>query len=49
MRISKCYIAGFGRIKDFKYEFKDGFNIILEEFASNWKVVGKFASIVLNS
>ncbi|MBP7059942.1 MAG: AAA family ATPase [Lachnospiraceae bacterium] len=31
MRISKCYIAGFGRIKDFKYEFKDGFNIILEE------------------
>jgi uncharacterized protein YhaN len=31
MRISKCYIAGFGRLKDFKYEFKDGFNIILEE------------------
>ena len=31
MRISKCYIAGFGRLKSFEYEFKDGFNIILEE------------------
>ncbi len=31
MRLVSCYIAGFGRIKDFSYDFHDGLNGVLEE------------------
>lgn len=31
MKLKSCYIAGFGRIKDFTYDFTDGLNGILEE------------------
>ena len=31
MNLKSCYIAGFGRIHDFSYQFSDGLNCILEE------------------
>ncbi len=31
MKLISCYIAHFGKIKDFSYKFNDGFNSILEE------------------
>lgn len=31
MKIKSCYIAGFGKIKDEKIEFKDGFNLFERE------------------
>ena len=31
MKLISCYIAHFGKINDFKYDFNDGFNSILEE------------------
>ena len=31
MKLISCYIAGFGRIEDYKYEFSDGLNAFLEE------------------
>lgn len=31
MRLVSCYIAHFGKIKDFSYQFNEGFNPILEE------------------
>ena len=31
MKLISCYIAHFGKINDFKYDFNDGFNSILQE------------------
>ncbi len=31
MKLISCYIAHFGKIKNFKYEFEDGFNSVLQE------------------
>lgn len=31
MRLEKCYISGFGRLKDLEFEFQPGLNEILEE------------------
>ncbi len=31
MKLLKCYVSSFGRIKNFTYEFKDGLNTIKEE------------------
>ncbi|MDD6351631.1 MAG: AAA family ATPase [Lachnospiraceae bacterium] len=31
MRLEKCYISGFGRLKDMEFDFKPGLNEILEE------------------
>ena len=31
MKLISCYIAHFGKINEFKYDFEDGFNPILEE------------------
>ncbi|QFJ54842.1 AAA family ATPase [Pseudobutyrivibrio xylanivorans] len=31
MKLISCYIAHFGKIEDFKYNFEDGFNSILRE------------------
>ena len=31
MKLISCYIAHFGKIKEFSYNFKDGFNPILQE------------------
>ena len=31
MKIISCYIAHFGKIKNFRYDFEDGFNSILQE------------------
>lgn len=31
MKLISCYIAHFGKIKDFKYTFQPGFNALLEE------------------
>ncbi len=31
MKLISCYIAHFGKINDFKYEFEDGFNSIFQE------------------
>ncbi|PHU40272.1 hypothetical protein CSX00_06780 [Pseudobutyrivibrio ruminis] len=31
MKLISCYIAHFGKINDFKYDFNEGFNSILEE------------------
>lgn len=31
MKLISCYVAGFGRIEDFSYDFTDGLNGILEE------------------
>ena len=31
MRLIECYIENFGRLKDFKYTFKDGLNIFNED------------------
>lgn len=31
MKLISCYIAHFGKIKDFRYSFKPGFNAMLEE------------------
>lgn len=30
MRLIECYIEGFGRLKDYKYEFTDGLNVFNE-------------------
>ena len=31
MRLIKCYISSFGKLKDFSYEFKDNLNVVFEE------------------
>ena len=31
MKLISCYITGFGRIEDYKYEFGDGLNAFLED------------------
>lgn len=31
MKLIKCYVEGFGKLKEFSYEFSDGMNVILEE------------------
>lgn len=31
MKIISCYIAHFGKIKNFRYDFEDGFNSIMQE------------------
>lgn len=31
MKLKRCYIADFGKLHDFSYEFKDGLNIICQE------------------
>ena len=31
MKLRKCYIAGFGRIRDLEYDFNDGLNVFYEE------------------
>ncbi|MCR5580164.1 MAG: hypothetical protein K6F66_01130 [Pseudobutyrivibrio sp.] len=31
MKLISCYIAHFGKIKDFSYDFQDGFNAVIQE------------------
>ena len=31
MRLISCYIAHFGKIKEFSYEFNEGYNSILQD------------------
>ncbi len=31
MKLKKCYVSSFGKLKDFTYEFNDGLNIIKED------------------